>query len=83
MYQLMAVRLLCTTIFENQNPEFEVIAPGVTGDLFEENSVQDLALKIHCWLKSHPKNDNRIRNDCYKAIDEKYNAHYEIELLKS
>lgn len=69
--------------FSNQMPEFEAITPGITGDFFEENSVEDLALKIYGWLKNHPKNDDSIRNACYKTIDEKYNPYYQIDLLKS
>lgn len=68
--------------FSNQMPEFEVINPGVTGDFFEENNVEDLAMKINGWLNLHPQNDDKIRNECYKVIDEKYNPHYQIELLK-
>jgi len=68
--------------FSNQGPEFEVINPGVTGDFFEENKVEDLAMKINDWLNLHPKNDDKTRNECYKVIDEKYNPYYQIELLK-
>lgn len=68
--------------FSKQMPEFEVINPGVTGVFFEENNVEDLAMKINDWLNLHPKNDDKIRNECYKVIDEKYNPHYQIELLR-
>lgn len=68
--------------FENQGPEFESITPGITGDFFEENNINDLVLKINEWLKIHPINNDIIRNDCYKIIDERYNPHYQIELLK-
>lgn len=77
----------CPTIthnsFENQGPEFESITPGITGDFFEEKSIDDLALKINTWLELHPNNDDTIRNECYKVIDDKYNPHYQIQLLKS
>lgn len=68
--------------FKNQMPEFEVIQPGVTGDFFEEDNVEDLANKIYNWLTLNPvKGDNKI-NACYKVIDERYNPHFQIELLK-
>jgi glycosyltransferase involved in cell wall biosynthesis len=69
--------------FKNQMPEFEVITPGVTGDFFEEKNIDDLAFKINTWLELHPNNDDTIRNECYKVIDDKYNPHYQIQLLKS
>lgn len=69
--------------FKNQMPEFEVITPGVTGYFFEEKNIDDLALKINEWLKFHPAVNDSIRNECYKVIDEKYNPHYQIQLLKS
>lgn len=69
--------------FKNQMPEFEVITPGVSGDFFEEKNIDDLAFKINTWLELHPTNDDTIRNECYKVIDDKYNPHYQIQLLKS
>lgn len=69
--------------FENQGPEFESITPGVTGDFFEEKNIDDLAFKINTWLELHPTNDDIIRKECYKVIDDKYNPHYQIQLLKS
>ena len=69
--------------FINQMPEFEVINPGVTGDFFEEDNFDDLALKINEWLELHPNNDEITRKECYKVIDEKYNPNYQIKLLKS
>jgi glycosyltransferase involved in cell wall biosynthesis len=68
--------------FENQGPEFESITPGITGDFFEENNINDLVLKINEWLKIHPINNDIIRNDCYKIIDERYNPHIQIKILK-
>lgn len=69
--------------FCNQAPEFEVINPGITGYFFEEGNTNDLALKIYNWLVFSPVNTNKIRNECYKVIDNRYNPHYQIALLKS
>ena len=68
--------------FENQGPEFESITPGITGDFFEENNINDLALKINEWLDLHPINNDITRKECFKIIDEKYNPHSQIKLLK-
>jgi len=67
--------------FKNQMPEFEVIKPGVTGDFFIEDNIENLALKIHDWLNTFPNNNDFLRKECYKIIDEKYNPDYQIELL--
>ncbi len=68
--------------FSNQMPEFEVITPCITGDFFEENNIDDLGRKIYEWLKIYPKSSDKLRSECYKVIDEKYNPHYQIELFK-
>jgi glycosyltransferase involved in cell wall biosynthesis len=69
--------------FSRQMPEFEVIVPGVTGDFFKENDVEHLAFKTNEWLSYHPIISDTMRNECYKTIDEKYNPHWQIKLLKS
>ena len=68
--------------FEKQMPEFEVIEPGITGDFFEEDNVWDLTDKIINWISSDESKRERTRLAAYKIIDEKYNPHYQIEVLK-
>lgn len=67
--------------FKKQVPEFEAITAGVSGDFFEENSIDDLIKKIDNWttkrcFRSH------LKEDCRKIIIEKYNPNYQISLLK-
>lgn len=68
--------------FETQMPEFEVIEPGKNGDFFEENNVWDLADKISNWISLDNTRREEVRVSAYKIIDEKYNPHYQIEILK-
>ena len=68
--------------FSHQMPEYEAIAPGFNGELFNHNSVEDLANKIQHWIVGH-KNESRntIRVNCYKVIDEKYNPNAQVGLI--
>lgn len=68
--------------FETQMPEFEVIEPGLTGDFFEENNLWDLTDKITNWISLEESKRDNIRLLTYRIIDEKYNPHYQIEVLK-
>lgn len=68
--------------FETQMPEFEVIEPGINGDFFEEDNAWDLADKIAQWIGLSDERRQSIRTSTYKVIDEKYNPHYQIDVLK-
>lgn len=46
--------------FDNQMPESEAIQPGVTGDFFEEDSVESLAAVIARWIEKPRLEDERI-----------------------
>ena len=68
--------------FETQMPEYETIVPGYTGDLYKKGSFTDFCNKIENWL-SLKKDRELIRNNCYKIVNDKFNSHYQIDLLKS
>jgi len=68
--------------FTNQGPEFEAIRQDVSGSFFKENSVEDLCRKIEPWISRSKERRAAIREECYKTIDEKYNPHYQIAVLK-
>lgn len=64
--------------FTKQMPEFEVVIENYTGIFFEENNLDDLVKKIEIIL------DQKIeRENCYQVISEKWNPHYQINILKS
>ncbi len=67
--------------FTYQMPEHEAIVPLKTGDFFAENNVDSLAAVIINWFKINP-NRERIRNECYKVADTKFNPYYQISVLK-
>jgi glycosyltransferase involved in cell wall biosynthesis len=68
--------------FQNQMPEFESITDGKTGSFFDENSLDSLIDKIKLWIGLNEKERNVVRNNCCKIIDERYNPHVQIEILK-
>lgn len=68
--------------FKWQMPEFESIKPGETGDFFEYDNVEDLARCISEWFRSKKDCREKVREACYKEIDNYWNPHYQLNLLK-
>ncbi len=68
--------------FSHQGPEFEVIQPGITGNFYRQNDVEDLAQTINDWLLNAPDRDS-LRHNCYRVIDEKWNPYYQINVIKT
>ncbi len=68
--------------FPSHGPEFEVIKPGVTGDFFENGSVESLADKISNWL-NHANDRQAIRENCYSVIDKEWTPEYQINIIKA
>jgi glycosyltransferase involved in cell wall biosynthesis len=69
--------------FRLHGPEFEAIVPGINGDFFEEGSIEDLCLKIISWISPDEEKKNSVREFCYKIIQEKYNPHKQINIIKT
>lgn len=68
--------------FKWQMPEFEAIHPGKTGDFFERNNQESLNNVISCWLKSKSGCREDVRESCFSEIDELWNPHYQLNVLK-
>ena len=68
--------------FKWQMPEFESIKPGITGDFFEYNNVEDLAKVISQWFSAKRYYREEVRHACYQEIDEHWNPHYQLNILK-
>lgn len=68
--------------FPFQMPEFEAIQLGVSGDFFTKNDENDLADVIEKWLLNSELRE-KIRANCFKIIDEKYNPYFQTEVIKS
>ncbi len=67
--------------FCHQGPEFEAIEEGRTGSFFRENNVESLASCIQDWFTNGLERE-RIRQNCYDVIDNKYNPHRQIEKIR-
>lgn len=65
-----------------QMPEHEVVLKGETGDFFEDGLLNDLANKVSEWINLPSARREDIRKKAYQIIDDKYNPHYQINLLK-
>lgn len=68
--------------FRYQGPEFEAIVPGVSGDFFIKDDCVDLASKIEVWF-SLGYSREKIRENCFSIIEEKYNPDYQLSVIKS
>ena len=68
--------------FSKQMPEFEVIQAGITGEFFKEGDLSDLVVKIKKWIDLSHEKRNEVRDIAYSMIDNKYNPHYQIDVLK-
>lgn len=64
----------------NQAPEFEAIIDGVTGSLFKENSVNDLATKIKYWLEKS-QNLQETRESCIDMVKSRYNPKIQVSIM--
>ncbi|GAA0884217.1 hypothetical protein GCM10009120_28150 [Sphingobacterium siyangense subsp. cladoniae] len=68
--------------FNSQMPEFEAIVEGVTGDFFMDNNINDLALKIECWVNPNGVRE-KARLACFQRIDKLFNPFYQLEIFKN
>ncbi len=64
----------------DQMPEWEAIAPGVTGDFFKKESEQSLAIAIEAWTRTTwvPAS---TRRSCTESIRAKYHPAVQRELI--
>lgn len=69
--------------FPSQGPEYEAIRVGKTGDFYQRGNVNSLASCIEKWFAEHGDDRNIIRQYCYEEIDNNWNPHMQIEVLKS
>lgn len=67
--------------FNNQGPESGAIIPDSNGFLFAEDDIDNLVIKTKQWLEL--KQDRiKIREACYKVIDDYYNPDYQLSIIK-
>ena len=68
--------------FSYQNPEFEAITPGVTGDFFEKDHLSSLTQTIDKWACHSLTEREETRRAAFKEIDRQWNIHYQIKIIK-
>ena len=68
--------------FKWQMPEFESIKPSVTGAFFNHDDVESLAIAIHEWFVENGNKREEIRKNCYSEIEEQWNPHVQLEIIK-
>ena len=62
--------VITTDDIASQGPEFELLLPGINGDVFKNNSVEDLADKISIWKAKTETSGNTITENCINRIKE-------------
>ncbi len=68
--------------FNHQAPEFEAIQEGKTGAFFSKGDSTSLMNTIEKWFSDHEDAREQVREDCYHEIDEKWNPHNQIRIIK-
>lgn len=68
--------------FKYQNPEFEAIVPGVTGDFFKKDDMADMKAKIELWINKDEEARNNTRINAFKEIERKWNIHYQLGIIE-
>jgi len=67
----------------NQGPEFEAIVDGCSGCFFEFGNSMSMVNQIKMWLEYTSSHREIIRQCCYRIIDEKYNPHVQVAIMKN
>ena len=68
--------------FPYQNPEFEAIKPGITGDFFEKDNLLSMTEYIKKWTSQTQEEREQTRTAAFNKIDSKWNIHYQIKIIK-
>lgn len=68
--------------FKWQMPEFEAIRVNYTGNFFKKDNVESLASVIREWLENNKNKRDEIRNYCYMEIDNNWNPHRQLDIIK-
>lgn len=69
--------------FPWQMPEFEAIKPYKTGNFFKRNDIASLADCISEWFRLNGNLRDQIRELCFKEIDDNWNPHKQVEIIKN
>lgn len=75
--------VLTHDFYPTQGPEFESIQEGKSGTFFKKGSIESLSASISRWFVEKKDLREEIRMACYKEIDEKWNPHKQLEVIKN
>ncbi len=67
---------------EDQMPEWEAIEPGVTGSLFQKDSVESLAAEIERWTRT-PLVESQTSQRCIESIRSRYHPAVQRVLIEA
>ena len=62
--------VITTDNIYDHGPELELLIPGYNGDMFHNDSPEDLAMKINEWRTKLQVNRNEYRSNCIRRIKE-------------
>jgi glycosyltransferase involved in cell wall biosynthesis len=66
---------------DHQMPEWEAVLPGVTGDTFEKNNLEDLADKIEQWTRT-PIVPMSVRTACLSRVAQHYHPRAQAQIIE-
>lgn len=79
---MFGVPVVTHNCFKYQGPEFEAIISGRTGDFYEYGDIHSLADTINSWFVKNRYNRQTIRKACFKEIDDHWNPHVQLKIIK-
>ena len=68
--------------FDRQMPEFEAVHDGITGTFFKSGDTNSLTEAIELWFDMHGNDRDVVRKNCYNEIDDRWNLHRQMEIMK-
>ncbi len=68
--------------FKSQMPEHEAIITNKNGGFFKKDDLDSLVNTIKNWINLSTESRQLVRNNAYEIIDEKYNPHRQVSILK-
>lgn len=67
--------------FSKQMPEYEAVVPGITGDFFKEDDINDLAGKILNWSGLDDRKREGIRCIARRTILDSWSVDYQMKVF--
>ncbi len=75
------VPVISDSEIEGQGPEWEAIRPGVTGDLYKPNDLENLAAVIGVWIDIIAADDGLVDSACRAEVRNNWSPENQALLL--